>query len=253
MSAFAFKSFRSSLPDHRTRTSTTRCHTSTYEVRICTNKTCSRQGSKQIFSFGKDLALPTVAVEECGCLGSCGNGPNIAILPYDITSNGSRHPAAPLLLRHISTPAKLADVLTAVCEASIDAKVLKCTELRLAGNSAAMGNDFKRAIQCYTEALELGPPHGKHMLLANRSAAHLSTGNAENALEDAIAAAECCPNDFTTAGIRQADALFALGRLDEALRALQAAAERHPPFGRSQEFKNIQKAIQKSVDSIVKA
>lgn len=247
------KSFQTPLSNHRTRALITPCCATTYEIRVCTNKVCSRQGSKQIFQFGKDLALPTVTVQECGCLGSCGNGPNVAVLPFDIAPDGSRQAAAPLLLHHLSTPAKLAEAMTDVCGEEIDDRILKCTELRLAGNSAAMNNDFSRALQLYTEALQMDPPHGRHMLLANRSAAYLANGDAHNALEDATAAVECCPDAFTTAGIRQADALFALGRLDEALGALQAAADRHPPFARSKEFKEIERAIQRSIVAKVRA
>lgn len=37
----------------------------------------------------------------------------------------------------------------------VDAALLKATELRLAGNSAAMGGDFRRALDLYTVGLEM--------------------------------------------------------------------------------------------------
>ena len=224
--------------------SPTRCtatNSTQYEVRICTNKVCFRQGAKQILQFGKDLALPGIEVTDCGCLGSCGAGPNIAVLPL-------REPSSlPFLLHHMTTPAKLAEAFRDVCGAQIDETVLKCTELRLAGNSAARDNKLDRAIELYSQGIALEPHHGLHLLLANRSVARLSSGQAEKALEDAVAAVECCPPEFTTSGVRHADALFALGRYKESLAALRAAAERHPPYSRTQEFKDLEKAIKRSV------
>lgn len=216
------------------------CRAATYEVRICTNKVCNRQGSRQILQFGRDLALPTVDVVDCGCLGSCGAGPNIAVLP-------SADDAMPLLLHHITTPAKLAEALEAVCGVAIDDRVLRATQLRLAGNAAALDNDLPRAISMYTEALDLDPPHGRHLLLANRSGAKLSAGDAAGALDDAAAAVEVAPPEFTKAGVRLADALYALGRIAEALDALHAAATRHPPFAKTDEYKGLERAVQRTL------
>ena len=237
------KSQIKSPPATSTRRFSNPCCSLDYEVRICTNKTCSRQGSKQVLQFGKDLALPTVEIIGCGCLGSCGNGPNAAVIPLGSSKNSN---SLPTLLYHLSTPNDLAEALTAVCNVVIDNVMLKCTELRLAGNAAAMNNDFPRALQLYTEAIDLHPAFGRHLLLANRSAARLASGDANAALEDANAAVECCPNEFSKAWIRQADALYALGKYQDALVAIQTAAERYPPFGRSQEYKDLEKAIRKT-------
>ncbi|KAL4537873.1 hypothetical protein Ndes2437B_g08968 [Nannochloris sp. 'desiccata'] len=227
-------------PPPTTRMPTPRCGID-YEIRICTNKTCTRQGSKQILQFAKDLALPGVEISGCGCLGSCGNGPNAAVIP----SGDFR--ASPILLYHLSTPHDLAEALTTVCGAVIDSVVLKCTELRLAGNSAALNNDFPRAISLYTDALDLNPSYGCHLLLSNRSAARLASGDATGALVDATAAVECCPAEFSKAWIRQADALFALGKYQDALEAVGAAVERYKPFGKSQEYMEIEKAIKNTI------
>ena len=42
-----------------------------YELSICTNKTCRRQGSAQVAKFGQDLAaaLPSIAVDTLRLLG----------------------------------------------------------------------------------------------------------------------------------------------------------------------------------------
>jgi hypothetical protein len=223
-----------------TRMPSPRCEKD-YQIRICTNKTCARQGSKQILQFAKDLSLPGVEISGCGCLGSCGNGPNAAVIPL----GDSR--ASPMLLYHLSTPNDLSEALTAVCDAKIDSGVLKCTELRLAGNSAALNNDLPRAISLYTQALDLNPSYGRHLLLSNRSAARLASGDAAGALVDATAAVEFSPVEFSKAWIRQADALFALGRYQDALGAVRAAVEQYKPFGQSQEYLEIEKAIESTI------
>lgn len=38
-------------------------------LRVCTHKTCRRQGSRSIAQFARDLSLNELEVEECGCLG----------------------------------------------------------------------------------------------------------------------------------------------------------------------------------------
>lgn len=53
-------------------------------------------------------------------------------------------------------------------------------------------------------------PHGRHLLLANRSGARLQLGDTRGALSDADAAAECGPPSFHTAAIRQVSANFGL-------------------------------------------
>jgi hypothetical protein len=51
------------------------------EIRVCTNRTCRRQGSLQTLETLSGLAPPNVTVKSCGCLGRCGAGPNLVALP----------------------------------------------------------------------------------------------------------------------------------------------------------------------------
>ena len=230
------------------------------EVRICCNKTCRRQGSKLLVQLGKDLGLgPQVEVHEGGCLGgacgvhlslavatmapvmlkvlhipmrpgSCGNGPNVAVIALD----GS----PPILLHHVATPAKLAEVLSEVCGAPVNSTLLRATELRLAGNAAARENELEQAITLYTQALDLQPPAGVHLLLSNRSGARLAAGDFQGALQDADAAAAVAPPDFTTAAVRRAEALLALGKPQEAAAGLEAAcAQGQPQFASSDAYR----------------
>ena len=77
------------------------------------------------------------------------------------------------------------------------------------------------------------PPSGAHLLLSNRSGVRLEAGDAEGALADANAAVECAPASFTTAAVRQVEALLRLQQYRAARECLLAAAQRHPPFGDS--------------------
>ncbi len=80
----------------------------------------------QILQFAQDLHLDGIAVREMGCLGKCGNGPNVAVLPPGVVMN------------HMATPARFADAMRAVCGAEVTLAVLRATELRLAGNAQVL-------------------------------------------------------------------------------------------------------------------
>ena len=80
---------------------------------------------------------------------------------------------------------------------------LQATELRLAGNGEARNGNLEKAARLYTSALELDPPHGRHLLLSNRSGVLLSLGKAVEAARDADEAADSAPEGFRNAFIRQ--------------------------------------------------
>lgn len=243
----------------------------------------------QVAQFGKDLGLPTVEVQTCGCLGKpsfillqqtdqplacgihaaacgcevafqlfstllcfyrpfhptspnaggCGTGPNVAVIPLDGTQ--------PLLLRHVGTPQRMAELLREVCSQQVDDTLLKATELRLAGNAAARRGDLQGADELYSRGIELAAPTGRHMLLSNRSGVRLEMGDAASALDDANAAAECCPPEFTTAAIRQVEALLRLAHHRAAMDCLLAAQERHPSWGQSDEYLRCVADVQKAM------
>ena len=70
-----------------------------------------------------------------------------------------------------------------------------------------------------SQGLEARPTAGSHLLLANRSAARLATGDGQGALADAEAAIACAPPGYTTAFVRQVG-----GRLGWGLSVKKAAA-----------------------------
>lgn len=69
------------------------------EIRVCTNRTCRKQGSFQTLETLSGLAPPNVAVNPCACLGRCGAGPNLALLPDGI------------IVGHCGTAARAAEVV----------------------------------------------------------------------------------------------------------------------------------------------
>ena len=62
-------------------------------------------------------------------------------------------------------------------------------------------------------------------------------GDAEGSLADADAAAAAAPPAFTTAAIRQVEALLRLQRYREAMERLLAAKQRHPGFDESEDYR----------------
>lgn len=50
-------------------------------VKVCHNRTCKKQGADQVLAALKATPLDHVSIESCGCLGQCGNGPMILVLP----------------------------------------------------------------------------------------------------------------------------------------------------------------------------
>ncbi|KAK9816074.1 hypothetical protein WJX74_010856 [Apatococcus lobatus] len=219
------------------RSTCTRASASTepYELRVCTNKTCKKQGSQQVLKFAQDLSLDEVKIKEVGCLGDCGKGPNMFLRPLDVKLNG------------MGSPARVTDLLKSVCNVDVPQSLLKATEKRLAGNREARDGNLEQAIALFTEGLEANPPRGKHLLYANRSGANLTLGRKDEALQDANSAAESAPADFSTAYIRQVEAYAAKGAYREAESSLHAGGKRCPAFASSPEFSMLQRALDKQL------
>jgi tetratricopeptide (TPR) repeat protein len=199
-------------------------------LHICTGKVCKRQGSPQLLKFAQDLGLEEISVQEAGCLGNCGKGPNMLLMPQE------------LHLRAVATPNDVLEVLGSFGVA-IPPEVLQATQLRLAGNALAVGGDLRGAVAKYEEALALGPARGRHMLLSNLSAAQLQLGDKEAALQAAQAAVDCAPRGFHMAHVRLIDCLYAVGRYQQAAAALEAAVAADGSFKAIPEFKTIQQAL----------
>lgn len=205
------------------------------QIRICVNKTCKKQGSQQIAKFGQDLGLEEFHITTTGCLGECGSGPNVVIMPHG--------DAEAQLLSHVSTPAKFREALQLFCGVHVPDVLLKATELRLAGNMEARDGNLRGALRCYSEALELNPPRGQHLLYANRSGVKLALGDAAGAVQDGQQAVEKAPAGFTTAFIRLIEAHGALEQYHEASDALDQAVSHNPGFEQHPDCKNLRKQL----------
>ncbi|MGB2926317.1 MAG: (2Fe-2S) ferredoxin domain-containing protein [Limnothrix sp.] len=53
-------------------------------VRICCHQTCPKQGSGDVLQAFKAQAPSSVEVIASGCLGECGSGPMVLVLPENV-------------------------------------------------------------------------------------------------------------------------------------------------------------------------
>nr|WP_293058222.1 (2Fe-2S) ferredoxin domain-containing protein [Okeania sp. SIO2B3] len=51
---------------------------------VCQNRTCKKQGSAKVLAAFQTFDIPNIAVEKSGCLGKCGNGPMVLVLPEEV-------------------------------------------------------------------------------------------------------------------------------------------------------------------------
>ncbi|MGB7440167.1 MAG: (2Fe-2S) ferredoxin domain-containing protein [Coleofasciculaceae cyanobacterium] len=56
-------------------------------ILVCQNTTCCKQGSAQVLASFTTNSIAGVEVAGCGCLGQCGNGPMVLVLPEHIWYN----------------------------------------------------------------------------------------------------------------------------------------------------------------------
>lgn len=67
-------------------------------VRVCQNRTCKKQGAAKVLAAFKASAVPGVTVTATGCLGQCGNGPMVLVLPDRVWYSGVRPSEVPLVV-----------------------------------------------------------------------------------------------------------------------------------------------------------
>lgn len=201
------------------------------EIRVCSNKACRKSGSIQTLDVIKSLAPANVSVESCGCLGKCGNGPNLVILP------------AELMVSHCSTAAHAARLLAVQCGAVNPENNLAALALKEQANKAFEHGNVQQAEELYTQAIEMNPSGGLHFIYANRSAARLAKGDLAGAVEDAKQAAVIAPQ-WAGALVRQAEALTAVKNYPDALAAYQAASRLDASIRRSRPFQHKVRELQ---------
>lgn len=71
-------------------------------VRVCQNRTCRKQGAKEVLAAFVASSVPGVTVTGTGCLGQCGNGPMVLVLPEMDWYGGVQPDEVPFLVEHYS-------------------------------------------------------------------------------------------------------------------------------------------------------
>ncbi|RCJ40159.1 2Fe-2S ferredoxin [Nostoc minutum NIES-26] len=69
-------------------------------VRVCQNRTCKKQGAAKVLAAFAALPVPGVTVMASSCLGQCGNGPMLLVLPEMVWYSGILPQEVPLLVEH---------------------------------------------------------------------------------------------------------------------------------------------------------
>ncbi|KAM7470617.1 hypothetical protein LguiA_008800 [Lonicera macranthoides] len=205
-----------------------RATTAETEIRVCVNRTCRRQGSMETLQILTGIAPPHISVNSCGCLGCCGAGPNLVVLPDAI------------FVGHCGTAACAADVMSDICgcEDSSDAwsKCLEALALRKRAEDEMSKGNFSEAQLLLSQAIDLKPLGGVHTLHKDRSAALLAMGNMDAALEDAKVALRLAPK-YPEAYICQGDVLMAMEQFDAARNSYSMALDLDPSIRCSKSFK----------------
>ncbi|MEG3923269.1 (2Fe-2S) ferredoxin domain-containing protein [Microcoleus sp. D3_18a_C4] len=61
---------------------------SSRQVLVCQNRTCRKQNSAKVLAAFQQLSPSEVEVVASSCLGQCGNGPMVLVLPEEVWYNG---------------------------------------------------------------------------------------------------------------------------------------------------------------------
>jgi tetratricopeptide (TPR) repeat protein len=158
------------------------------EIRVCTNRTCRKQGSIQTLQTLSAIAPPNVTINSCACLGRCGSGPNLIALPN----------ANPVIVGHCGTAARAAQIMVRLllCDHNDDDAArlsLEALALSKTAQSELDQSNFSQAELLLSQAIDLKPFGGIHILHKDRSRARLALGNYSGALEDAREALKFAP------------------------------------------------------------
>ncbi|KAJ7286647.1 hypothetical protein O6H91_06G071300 [Diphasiastrum complanatum] len=196
-----------------------------YEVRVCVNTSCRRSGALQTLDVLRSLAPPNASVESCSCLGRCGAGPNLVVLPAEI------------FVSHCNTASHVARLLEVQCGAYDHENNLKALALKQQGNAAFEHGNLSLAESLYSEAIQLRPSGGLHFLYANRSAVKLEKGDLESSLKDALEAVQLAPM-WAGAYLRQGEAYTVMGKYAEALSVYAKACSFDTSLRRSKSFQH---------------
>jgi (2Fe-2S) ferredoxin len=68
------------------------------QVLICQGRTCRRLGSSQVLDAFRAEPVPGVEIVGGGCLGQCGNGPMVLVMPEQVWYWQVRAKEVPLII-----------------------------------------------------------------------------------------------------------------------------------------------------------
>ncbi|EAZ32388.1 hypothetical protein OsJ_16597 [Oryza sativa Japonica Group] len=224
MAAAAATAFSCSFasPRHRRSPTTARASGAAVEIRVCTNRTCARQGGREVLAALEGLAPPRVDVASCGCLGRCGAGPNFGA---SVSGGGAA------VFGHGHRRARRA------------APGAPARRLRI--RRGGRGSPRSR------RAIEMNAGGGLHLAYRSRSRARLSMGNITGALADAEEATKIAPK-FPQAHLSRGDALFAMEEYRAAEDAYADALDLDPSIRRTKSFRaRVQKLREKVANADV--
>ena len=57
-------------------------------VRVCQGRACKKLGATAVLAALQAQSIPGFVVRGCSCLGQCGNGPMVVVLPEQIWYDG---------------------------------------------------------------------------------------------------------------------------------------------------------------------
>ena len=82
------------------------------EVLVCQNRSCRKLGAKQVLIAFQAIPVAGVTVTGSACLGECGNGPMVLILPEKVWYNRVRADEVPTVVeRHLQGGVAIASML----------------------------------------------------------------------------------------------------------------------------------------------
>ncbi|CAJ2635737.1 unnamed protein product [Trifolium pratense] len=235
----------SSKPNHLHRLPSSRCtKAQLQELRVCTNRTCRRQGSFQTLETLSGIAPPNVSVKSSGCLGCCGAGPNLVFLPDG------------LIIRHCGTASRCSEVMVSLfggggggdnnhnSNTSLDALAL-----RKRADVEFQNKNFAEAELLLSQAIDLKPFGGLHVTFKCRSFVRMELGNYSGALEDANEALALALG-YSEAYICQGDAFLALNKFDLAEQSYLTSLDIDPSIRNSKSFKARITKLQEKLASV---
>ncbi|KEH33020.1 TPR domain protein [Medicago truncatula] len=141
------------------------------EIRVCTNRACRKQGAFQTLETLSGIAPPNVSVKSSGCLGKCGAGPNLVVLPDY------------LIIRYCGTAARCLETMVSLFGGGDNS--LDALALRKMADVELEKKNFAEAELLLSQAIDLKPFGGIHVTFKCRSSVRLELGNYLGALQDA--------------------------------------------------------------------